>query len=144
MKKIIILTAILCTSIISMFAQNADAVKGVWLNDDKDVKVEIYKAGEKYCGKIVWAQNMYEADGKTLKKDNKNSNSDLRNRNILNMVILSGFSFDDGEWTGGQIYDPKSGKTYKSKMKLKGTNLEIRGFVGSLMFGKTTDWTRAS
>jgi uncharacterized protein (DUF2147 family) len=144
MKKMMVLAAVLFTSFTALFAQNADVVKGVWLNDDKDAKVEIYKTGDKYFGKIVWTQNMYEADGKTLKKDAKNSNEQLRERTILNMVILSGFTYNDGEWTGGEIYDPKSGKTYKSKMKLKANNLEVRGYVGSPMFGKTTTWTKAS
>ena len=136
--------AVLFTSYAALFAQDPDMVKGVWLNDAKDARVEIYKTGDKYFGKIVWAQNMYEADGKTLKKDNKNSNDQLKNRTILNMVILSGFTYNDGEWTGGEIYDPKSGKTYSSKMKIKGTTLEVRGYVGSPMFGKTRTWTRVS
>lgn len=130
-----------CTA---LFAQNADAVKGLWLNENKEAKIEIYKAGDKYAGKIVWTKDMYEADGKTQKKDSKNANESLRNRTIQNMVILTGFTYDDGEWTDGEIYDPKNGKTYKSKMKLKGNTLEIRGYVGSPVFGKTTSWSRVS
>lgn len=63
---------------------------------------------------------------------------------MLNLVILSGFICDDGEWTGSELYDPKSGKIYKSKMKLKEGTLEIRGYVGSPVFGKTTVWTKVS
>lgn len=144
MKKFIVVAALLYASLTSLFAQHADGVKGVWVNDAKDAKVEIYKSGDKYFGRITWVKEMYEADGKTPKKDSKNSDEKLRSRNIVNMVILSGFTFDDGEWTGGELYDPKSGKTYKSKMKLKGNALEIRGYVGSPMFGKTTIWTKAS
>ena len=144
MKKLLALVAFLITSFATIFGQNPDLVKGIWVSDSKDAKVEIYKAGEKYFGKIVWAQNMYEADGKTSKKDSKNSNEQLQGRTILNMIILSGFTYGDGEWSGGEIYDPKSGKTYKSKMKLKGNSLEVRGYVGSPMFGKTTTWTRVS
>lgn len=144
MKKIMILIAVLFTSFSTIFAQDADLVKGVWLNETKDAKVEIYKSGNKYFGKIIWGKEIFESDGKTSKKDSKNSNEELRNRNMLNMIILSGFTYDDGEWTGGELYDPKSGKTYKSKMKLKGNSLEIRGYVGSPMFGKTTSWTKTS
>ena len=144
MKKAIVLIGALITTMATLFAQNADVVKGTWMNDSKDAKVEIYKSGDKYFGKIIWAENMYEADGKTLKKDSKNTNEEMKSRTILNMVILSGFTYDDGEWTGGEIYDPKSGKTYKSKMKIKGNSLEVRGYVGNPMFGKTTTWTRLS
>ena len=144
MKKAMALAAILFVSFTAVVAQDPDVVKGVWLNDNKDARVEIYKHGDKYYGKIVWTRNMYEADGKTLKKDSKNANEQLRNRTIQNMVILSGLSYSDGEWTGGEIYDPTSGKTYKSKMRIKGNSLEVRGYVGSPMFGKTTVWTRIS
>ena len=144
MKKIITLTAILFTSLTAVFSQSPDAVRGVWLNENKDAKIEIYKAADKYAGKIVWTKDMYEADGKTQKKDSKNSNENLRSRTILNIVILSGFTYDDGEWIDGEIYDPKNGKTYKSKMKLKGNTLEVRGYIGSPMFGKTTVWSRVS
>ena len=144
MKKILVIAVALFASLIKISAQNADVVKGIWLNDEKDAKVEIFKSGDNYFGKIIWLKEAYEADGKTLKKDDKNSNEKLKSRSILNLTILSGFSYDDGEWTGGEIYDPKTGKTYKSKMKLKGNILEVRGYVGSPMFGKTTVWTRAS
>ena len=144
MKKIIVLATVLIASITGSYAQHADAVKGTWLSDNKNAKVEIYKSGNKYFGKVIWTDDMYESDGKTLKKDIKNSNEQLRNRLIQNLVILSGFTYDDGEWTGGEIYNPKSGKTYKSTMKLKGNSLEIRGYVGSPMFGKTTTWTRTA
>lgn len=144
MKKLMMITAFLITSFATVFAQDGDLVKGVWMNETKDAKVEIYKSGNKYFGKIIWGKEIFETDGKTSKKDSKNANGDLRNRDMLNMVILSGFSYDDGEWMGGELYDPKSGKTYKSKMKFKGNNLEIRGYVGSPMFGKTTVWTRVS
>jgi uncharacterized protein (DUF2147 family) len=141
MKKFIVLATVLFASS-AVFAQHADDIKGVWINKDKDAKIEIYKSGDTYYGKISWMKEMYEADGKTLKKDVRNANEKERNRTIINLNILSGFRFDEGEWTGGELYDPKSGKTYKSKMKLRNGSLEIRGYVGSPMFGKTTIWTK--
>jgi len=140
----IAIITILLASLSVVFGQTTDLIKGYWLNDEKDAKVEIYKSGDKYFGKISWMKDMYEQDGKTLKKDSKNANAQLRSRSIVNAVILSGFTYADGEWSGGEIYDPKTGKTYKGKMKLKGTSLEIRGYVGSPMLGKTTIWTKTS
>jgi len=142
MKTVLFFAFVLLTSFTSTFAQNADAITGVWLSADKDAKIEIYRSGNKYFGKIIWTKNMYEADGKTLRKDHKNPQANLRNRNILNLVMLTNFTYDDGEWTGGEVYDPKSGKTYNSKMKLKGNALELRGYVGISLFGRSTVWTR--
>ena len=128
----------------ALFAQNADAVTGIWLNEEKDAKIQIFRSGDTYAGELVWIANAYEADGKTPRKDSKNPDAALRNRGLLNLVILNGFEFDDGEWEDGKIYDPKSGKTYSSKMKLKGNTLEIRGYVGVSLLGRTTVWTRSN
>lgn len=144
MKKLLALVVFFITSFAAIFGQHPDIVKGIWVSDGKDAKVEIYKAGDKYFGRIVWTKNMYEADGKTLKKDIKNSNKKLQDRTILNLVVLSGLTYNNGEWSGGEIYDPKSGKTYKSRVKVKGNSLEVRGFIGAPMFGRTTTWTRVS
>lgn len=143
MKKVILSIAWLFAATIKPFAQNADGAKGIWINSEKDAKVEIYKSGDKYFGKITWLKEAYEADGKSPKKDNKNLNEKLRGRTVMNLTIISGLSYKDGEWTGGELYDPKSGKTVNAKMKLKGHQLEIRGYVGAPMFGKSTVWTRA-
>lgn len=144
MKKLIVLGFALITAFTAVLAQQGTDIRGVWMNENKDAKVEIYKSGDKYAGKIIWLKEMYEPDGKTLKKDSRNPDAKLRQRTILNLNILESFTYDDGEWTGGNLYDPKSGKLYNSKMKLKGSRLEIRGYIGSPMFGKTTTWTRSS
>ena len=57
--------------------------------------------------------------------------------------MLKGFSFDDGEWVDGSIYDPKTGKTYSCKMTLKGNDkLSVRGYIGISLIGRTDVWTR--
>ncbi len=48
----------------------------------------------------------------------------------------------NGEWGGGSILDPKSGKIYKAKMTLKGNKLMVRGYVGVSMLGRTQTWVR--
>ena len=143
MKRIAFMLMILLFITGKMFAQNADKVLGVWLNAEKDAKVEIYKTGDKYFGKIVWGKNIYEPDGKTARTDIKNPDPKLRSRSLVNLVILTNFTYDDGDWEGGKIYDPKSGKTYSCIMRFKGDNLEIKGYVGITLLGRTTTWTRS-
>lgn len=143
MKKLLILVAVTLAFTIPAFSQSADAVLGTWFNQEKDAKILIYKAGSQYQGKIIWLKEPLEKDGKTPKRDAHNSAPALRSRPILNMIILSKFAYDDGAWTGGEIYDPRSGKTYSSKMQLDGNRLNIRGYVGIPMFGRTTTWTKA-
>ncbi|WP_343692696.1 DUF2147 domain-containing protein [Chitinophaga sp.] len=143
MKRIAFLLITLLFSTQVLLAQ--DKILGNWLSEEKDGRIEIYKTGDKYFGKLVWGRDLMEADGKTPRKDRtdvKNSDPKLRSRPLLGLVLLTNFTYDDGEWNGGKIYDPKSGKTYSCTMKLKGDKLEIRGYVGVSMFGRTTVWTR--
>ncbi|KTC81469.1 DUF2147 domain-containing protein [Legionella brunensis] len=48
----------------------------------------------------------------------------------------------NGEWEGGQILDPKTGKVYRAKMTLKGNKLYVRGYVGVSALGRTQVWVR--
>jgi len=63
---------------------------------------------------------------------------------IIGMTILSGLKKDGNEYTGGEILDPAKGKTYKSKATLKdnGGKLEVRGYIGAPMFGRSQTWVR--
>lgn len=143
MRKTSLFFTLLLISVLAN-AQSAKDIVGKWLGPDKDAKIEITETGGKFNGKIVWMKKPYEADGKTLRKDEKNKDEKLRQRTILNSVILSNFVFEDGKWTNGKIYDPKSGKTYSCEMKLKDGNLNVRGYVGNPIFGRTAVFTRSN
>lgn len=123
------------------FAQSADDVLGYWLTDEETAKIEIYKEGNIYNGKIVWLEEPNGDNGKP-KLDAENPEEALRSRPIMGLNLVSGFVFDDDQWEDGQIYDPKEGKTYKCRMRLKKGKLEVRGYIGAPMFGKTVVWTR--
>lgn len=141
MKRLTLVFA-LCIASLAGFSQVANAIKGQWLNPEKDGKVEIYESSGKFYGKLVWMQSPFEADGKTPRKDSKNKDAKLRERPVLNMVILTDFKFENGKWVDGEVYDPKSGKTYSSIMTLKGDKLELRGYVGTPLLGRTAIFTR--
>ncbi|WP_221392279.1 DUF2147 domain-containing protein [Dyadobacter sp. NIV53] len=144
MQKLALSILLFLFSLIT-FAQNndADRIIGEWLNEDKDGKIEIYKTGNTYFGKVIWGNSIYEDDGQTLKKDLKNPDEKLRQRNILNMVVLSNFTYSEDIFDNGKIYDPKSGKTYNCTMKLKDNKLEIRGYVGISLLGHSTYWEKS-
>jgi len=144
MKKIF-LTIANCTFIIfSLFAQKHTPGKiiGVWLRDDNNIKIEIYKSGPQFFGKLIEGNPLYEVDGITLKKDEKNIVGRLRIRPLKNLTVLTNFEYE-GHAYGGTYYDFKTGKWYKSTLKLQGENvLKIRGYTDVSLFGKTTTWTR--
>jgi uncharacterized protein (DUF2147 family) len=138
MKKLIVLLIISFSFVKMGYSQAVmkDAVLGEWLAESKDGKVLIYKQGEKYFGKISWGR-----DGD--KKDVNNPDDKLKTQPVIGSVILRGFDFTGKIWENGTIYDPSNGKTYSCTIKIKQPNeLEIRGYVGISLLGRTTTWTR--
>jgi uncharacterized protein (DUF2147 family) len=127
------------------FAQNvnADLIVGEWINEEKDAKIEIYKSGAVYHGKLIWGIEFLEADGTTSKKDINNTDEKLQSRSLINSNVFQDFKYEDGQWDHGSMYDPKSGKTYNCIMKIQEDTLEIRSYVGIQLFGKTTYWKRS-
>jgi uncharacterized protein (DUF2147 family) len=125
-------------SVSLLASSNADAILGEWLSQEKDGKIVIFKQGDQYFGKISWGK----IPGK---KDTKNPDEKLRNKDLVGAVILKNFKFTGSSWENGTIYDPNSGKTYDCILKIRDGNktLDIRGFVGAAMFGRTSTWTRS-
>ncbi|NEI04184.1 DUF2147 domain-containing protein [Rhizobium leguminosarum] len=68
----------------------------------------------------------------------------LKNAPVVGLVILSGLKKDGDEYTGGQILDPDNGKVYSSKIYLAngGKKLNVRGFVGVSLLGRSQVWER--
>jgi len=125
-----------------VYAQN-DPIIGKWQNPSAEGRVEIYKKGDQYFGKLYWMKAPNDAKG-IPKKDAKNPDKKLQSRELQGVELLTNFTKKSGgTYEGGQIYDPKSGKTYSCKMSLKGEDkLDIRGFLGLSILGRTETWTR--
>ena len=142
MKKSILAVIILLLSI-SSFAQklSPDQIIGVW--QCEDYKIEVFKAGNTYAAKLLWAKDMFEADGKTPKKDVKNPNGKLRSRSVQGLTHITELVYKDGEYRDGKLYSVQDGNTYSLKGQLKKANsLETRGYKGVPMLGKTYKWKR--
>ncbi len=142
LKSIFIMLLVFASTLFA--ADEKDAVLGTWLVETTDAKVEIYKEGDTYSGKIVWIKEPKDAQGKD-KTDKKNPDEDKQSRKIMGLKLLWDFVYDeDNVWEDGEIYDAKSGKTYSCKMTLSedGKTLEVRGYIGFSLLGRTTVWTR--
>lgn len=135
MKNIFLITLSLIS--FASFAQK-NKVLGVWLSEEKDGKIEIYKKGSSVFGKLVWLKEPNNQKGNP-KLDKNNPVHQLRNKPLLGLELIKNLKFDDEQWTGGTIYDPKSGKTYDCTLFEKEGNLHIRGYIG--WFYQTRTWT---
>jgi uncharacterized protein (DUF2147 family) len=127
-----------------------DAVLGEWITEEGKARVEVYRCGEAYCGKIVWLKEPNYPEGSkdgipgTPKIDHHNPDLQLRTTPIIGLQIVHAFSYGGEDlWKDGKIYDPKNGKTYSGKMTLVSPRqLDLRGFIGISLIGRTTTWTR--
>lgn len=123
-------------------AQKKDDIIGKWVNPSGEGQIEIYAKGSKYFGKLAWIKEPNDEKGKP-KKDIKNPNENLRSMPLLGLEILKDFVFDDDQWTDGTIYDPKTGKTYSCNLTLKSNGqLNIRGYIGISLIGRSESWKR--
>jgi uncharacterized protein (DUF2147 family) len=144
-NKLILTAAVLLATFVFLPAQSAGDIVGKWLNADKDAHIQISREGNQFVGKIVWLKEPIDPETGKPKVDKNNPEEKLRTRKTLGLTILSGFTFEDGEWSGGTIYDPKSGNTYKSYITLAHSDkMNVRGYIGKswMGLGRTTEWTR--
>ncbi len=115
------------------------ALFGDWMTADGSV-VRTFPCADTLCIKIVTITP--SAPG-TL--DHNNPDPTLRSRSLCNLEIGSTFNLTgDSEATGGRLYDPESGKTYKGNISLKGDTMKLRGYIGVALFGRTETWHRTS
>ena len=136
MKKILLGLSLLVGVAIS--AQ----IEGKWKTiDDETGKaksiVEIFKKNVgKYYGKIQQLMQKPTNDNCVKCKD------DRKNKPLIGLEIIRGLEKDGDEFTGGTITDPKNGKTYKCTITRDGNKLNVRGYIGFSVIGRTQVWQK--
>jgi len=143
-----IFVTVLLTASTSFGAGTSD-ILGSWKTDGGDSRLELFRCGEKICGKIVWLKKPSYIDSKDgpvgkTKVDRKNPVSAQRNRPILGLQVMKGLTANgNNRWGSGTCYDPETGKSYKCKMRLASPDrLELRGYIGISLIGRTFGLTR--
>ena len=132
----------------------AEGIEGAWLVEAKDAIISVYKCGDKYCGSITWlSEPNYPANdekgmGGKPKVDRENPNPALRDKPIVGLFMMWGFTKNANgtEYTGGQIYNSRNGKTYSGTITvLNDRSIRLKGGynVGFMLIGESQTWTRA-
>ena len=122
----------------STAANAADPVAGRWKTEDGDAIITIGKCGSKTCGRI--SKFLVPPPDGLDQRDINNPDPNKKKRKLLGMPVLVNFSEETDLWRG-QIYDPKSGKSYRSVIRRKGSNiLEVKGCIS--IFCQTQTWRR--
>lgn len=148
MKKYIrILTALFLT--FNIFASGVgedkteNKILGIWEVGSGKARVKIFKYGEKFGGRIVWLKEPNYPDG-TPKVDKNNPDETKRTVPLLGYMNMTGFvDKGSGKYEEGTIYDPENGSTYNCTITMTDDNtLDVRGFIGVTLFGRTDTWKR--
>lgn len=137
------LLAIVLLPMSAMAEISAGSVEGVWLSADGTGWIKIELGTDGPIGSIAGSPDK-SGERKPSDKDVLNPDPALRDRLLLGLTIMDGFTHaGEGRWKSGRIYDPNSGKTYKCKLTLVDENtLELRGYIGFSLLGRTETWTR--
>ena len=119
---------------------------GLWKTiDDKTGKersfVRITENNGVFEGKV---EKIYDQPGDDPQHLCKECEGERKDKPIIGMTILWGLKRDGEQYAGGEILDPKNGSIYRAKMKLLdgGKKLEVRGFIGVSLFGRSQTWVR--
>ena len=116
-----------CGTIALTPAFAAAPLAGLWAISRNHVQIRIAPCGPVYCGRMVSADRLRQ---NPQIRDKMNRDPRLRARPIGGLVVLSGFTGGPTKWTGGSVYNPDDGRTYRSEMTMVADNtLKVTGCV---------------
>jgi len=119
-------------------ADAATPIAGRWLTEEGNAVVTIGACGSATCGRIT---RLIKGPPSGPPVDRNNPDASLRKRPLEGLTILTGFADAGDDWRG-RIYDPKSGKTYKSIVRREADgSLKVQGCIA--FFCRTQRWTAA-
>ena len=140
MKNATFVALILFVGGLNLSAQSE--ITGHWVNiDDEDGEkksvIEIYKHPDgTYRGKVV------ELLPSATLTHCEACPGERKDKPIEGMDILWDLKPYKDYFSYGQIIDPKTGKIYDLNVSRKKDKLEIRGYVGVSMFGRSQYWEK--
>jgi len=141
-KLLFLIFACLCC-LAAAPARAESGPQGWWFDQTGRGGVLVQPCGAQLCGHLEWLKMPLNTQGQP-KTDVHNPDATLQSRPLCGLPILWGFVPDgSGGWTGGWVYDPELGKTYKSVMHVQADGtLSVRGYIGIPLFGRSAVWTR--
>jgi uncharacterized protein (DUF2147 family) len=119
---------------------------GLWQTiDDHTGKprglVRITEANGEYQGRV---EKTFPKPGEDPSPKCEKCEGARRNQPVIGMTIVWGLKKQGDEYQGGEILDPENGKIYRVRIKLEdgGKKLDVRGFIGFSLFGRSQTWIR--
>ena len=141
------LIATLSLALAAVAAQAQMTPVGLWKTIDDDGKTEkslvrITDSGGVVSGKI---EKLFDAAKQDSKCDK--CTDERKDKPVLGMTIIrnvKAHAEDKDLWEGGDILDQNNGKNYRVRIKPVdgGKKLEVRGYIGAPILGRTQTWVR--
>ncbi len=138
-------------AVLSAVALGADPARanetpvGDWVTIDDETGraksvVRITRRGDRLAGRVVSIVDPAKKDARCT-----DCKGQRRGQRVLGMEIVWGLQQKDDEWTGGTILDPRNGKEYSCTIRVLdgGARLEVRGYIGIELLGRTQYWRRS-
>jgi len=142
MATILAVVALMGQSLLlSASAAEKEDVYGIWATSGTMIEVGPAPDGG-LSARIIALKNPLwrEKDGVGVvgepKTDLHNPDASQHQRPFIGLEMLSDYAFRKGKWQG-KLYLPSNGSTWTSSAQVKKGVLQIRGYVGVPMLGKT-------
>jgi len=89
-------------------------------------------------------QKLFPPPGKDPNPKCTKCSGENKDKPVLGLKILWGLTQNEDNWEGGYILAPKKGTVYRCIVKVieNGDKLEVRGYIGFSIFGRTQTWLR--
>jgi uncharacterized protein (DUF2147 family) len=147
MKPVFLSMLVIFTTLsLAAYAADSSSPVGLWKTvDDNSGKpgglVRIEEVKGAYQGKI---EKIFPEAGEDPNPRCVKCEGPRHNQPVIGLTFMWGLTKQGDEYQGGEILDPKTGKVYRAKLKLEdeGKKLNVRGFIGLSLFGRTQVWYR--
>jgi uncharacterized protein (DUF2147 family) len=146
MVKNVVLSLLLCfLTAFSYLAHAENSPVGLWktIDDSTNKPRSLIRISDKN-GELIATVEKGLLAGETGDKVCDKCTDERKDKPLIGMVIMDGMKAKGDVYEGGHILDPDNGQVYKCKIKLDsaGNKLEVRGFIGISLIGRSQIWLR--
>jgi len=137
-----------CLVLAASLAHAQTTPTGLWKTIDDETKKEkslirLTESGGVITGKLEKLLDPATKQDAVCEK----CTDERKDKPVVGMTLVKGVkqnSTDKALWDGGEILDPNNGKVYKVRLvpKEDGKKLDVRGYIGMPMLGRTQTWIR--
>ena len=142
MKRSRTLLCFLTSAVASIaFAQSP---AGLWKTIDdatgkEKAMVRITESAGVFTGKVEKLLDPTKQDSKC-----DDCTDSRKGQPVLGLTIIRNIKKGESHWEGGDILDAANGKVYRARLTLSADNkkLDVKGYIGTPLFGRTQTWSR--